>query len=72
MDLLKLKIDLAINISEGGGEKGETDGYIIRRNCIDLGVPLVTNLQSAELLISALTSKKVEDLEIKSWDEYVS
>ncbi len=73
LDLLKDgKIDLAINISEGGGEKGETDGYIIRRNCVDLGITLVTNLQSAQLLISALSSKKMGDLQIKSWDEYVS
>ena len=72
VDLLKeKKVDLAINISEGGSEKGETDGFIIRRNCIDLGIPLVTNLQSAETLVLALTTKKVENLEIRSWDEYV-
>ena len=74
LDLLRDgEIDLAINISEGSAtEKGETDGFIIRRNCIDLGIPLITNLQSAELLISALTSKKMDDLQIKSWDEYVA
>ncbi len=66
------KVDLAINISEGPSREGETAGYIIRRSCIDLGIPLVTNLQSAELLISALTNKKIEDLQIKSWDEYVT
>lgn len=70
--LSKGMVDLAINISEGPSKEGETAGYIIRRSCIDLGIPLVTNLQSAELLISALTNKKMEDLEIKSWDEYVS
>lgn len=73
LDLLKDgEIDMAINISEGQiSKKGETDGFIIRRNCIDLGIPLITNLQSAELLISSLTSKKMEDLQVKSWDEYV-
>ncbi|MDP3973300.1 MAG: carbamoyl-phosphate synthase large subunit [Candidatus Daviesbacteria bacterium] len=72
LDLLKKgEIDLAINISEGGSQKGETDGYLIRRSCIDLGIPLITNLQSAELLISAISSKKIEDLGIKSWDEYL-
>ncbi|MBI2039557.1 carbamoyl-phosphate synthase (glutamine-hydrolyzing) large subunit [Candidatus Microgenomates bacterium] len=69
--LQKGQIDLAINISEPKSERVETDGYIIRRNCIDLGIPLVTNLQAAELLISSLVSKKMEDLEIKSWDEYL-
>lgn len=73
LDLLKQgEIDLGINISEAGSIKAETDGYIIRRNCIDLGIPLFTNLQAAELLISSLISKKLDDLEIKSWDEYVS
>ncbi|MEK6808600.1 MAG: ATP-grasp domain-containing protein, partial [Nanoarchaeota archaeon] len=72
LDLLKKgEIDLAINISEAGSIKAETDGYIIRRICVDLGVPLITNLQAAELLIASLTSKKIDDLEIKSWDEYV-
>ncbi|MBI4039013.1 carbamoyl-phosphate synthase (glutamine-hydrolyzing) large subunit [Candidatus Daviesbacteria bacterium] len=73
IDLLKEgRLDLAINISAGGQtEKMETDGFIIRRTCVDLGIPLITNLQAAETLVSALTTKRVEDLEIKSWDEYV-
>lgn len=69
--LRKGEIDLAINISESKAQMVETDGYIMRRSCIDLGVPLITNLQAAETLISALSSKKLEDLEIKAWDEYV-
>ncbi|MBI2334957.1 ATP-grasp domain-containing protein, partial [Candidatus Daviesbacteria bacterium] len=73
LDLLrKGSIDLAINISEVQSQKGETDGFLIRRNCIDLGVPLITNLQSAKLLISGLSSKKLSDLQIKSWDEYLN
>ena len=69
--LIERQADLAINISEAGLQRVETDGFIIRRNCVDLGIPLITNLQSAQLLISSLVSKKIEDLEIKSWDEYV-
>ena len=66
------KIDLAINISTPRHTKGETDGFTIRRTCIDLGIPLITNLQSAEVLATALKTKKIEDLEIKSWDEYLA
>lgn len=69
--LEKNEIDLAINISSGGNQKTESDGFIIRRACVDMGVPLITNLQAAETLIMAISSKKVEDLEIASWDEYV-
>ncbi|MDD5147550.1 MAG: carbamoyl-phosphate synthase (glutamine-hydrolyzing) large subunit [Candidatus Daviesbacteria bacterium] len=73
LDLLKdSKIDLVINISESRSNQGETAGYLIRRNCVDFGIPLITNVQAAELLVSALSSKKIGDLEIKSWDEYVS
>lgn len=73
LDLLQAgEIDLAINISQPGSQKGETDGYTIRRKCIDLGIPLVTNLQAAQTLASALTTKKLDDLEIKSWDEYIN
>ncbi|MBU1000153.1 carbamoyl-phosphate synthase (glutamine-hydrolyzing) large subunit [Patescibacteria group bacterium] len=66
------KIDLVINISEPRSSRGETAGYLIRRSCVDLGIPLITNLQAAELLVSALANMKLEDLQIKSWDEYVS
>ncbi len=73
LDLLRDgEVDLVINISEEGSLKGESDGFIIRRNCVDLGIPLMTNLQAAELLVTALSSKKIEDLQIKSWDEYVA
>ncbi len=72
LDLLqKGEVDLAINISQVGSHKAETDGYVIRRNCVDLGIPLITNLQAAEVLTLALANKKIKDLEIKSWDEYV-
>lgn len=75
LDLLRgSEIDLVINISESKPESQsrETDGFIIRRTCVDLGIPLITNLQAAELLVSSLVSYQKEDLAIKSWDEYVS
>ena len=71
LDLLdKNLVDLAINLVSPENGVGK-DGFIIRRNCIDFGVPLITNLQSAIALSSALSSKTVEDLKISSWDEYV-
>ena len=73
LDLLsKGQMDLVINISVPDDHNvASEDGFLIRRTCIDFGIPLVTNLQSAIALSSALFSKKIEDLEIKSWDEYV-
>ncbi|MBI2442835.1 MAG: carbamoyl-phosphate synthase large subunit [Candidatus Levybacteria bacterium] len=65
------KVDLAINISETGSQKAVTDGYLIRRNAIDNNIPLYTDLKKAELFIKAITTKPLDDLLIKSWDEYL-
>lgn len=65
------KIDLAINIVEKGVEKDITDDYLIRRNAIDRNIPLFTDLKKAELFIRAITSKRLSDLLIKSWDDYL-
>ncbi len=73
LDLLqKGQMDLVINLSIPDDYNYSEDGFLIRRSCIDFGTPLITNLQSAIALSSALYSKKIEDLEIKSWDEYVT
>ncbi|MBI3485963.1 hypothetical protein HY025_03385, partial [Candidatus Daviesbacteria bacterium] len=50
---------------------GEKDRYLIRRACVDFNIPLLTNLQAAIALASALNEYKLADLQIKSWDEYV-
>ena len=72
LDLIrKGKLEMAINISDTKVDyKGSKDGFLIRRNCVDYSIPLITNLQSAIILASAISSKKMEDLKIKSWDEY--
>jgi len=47
-----------------------TNGYMIRRAAIDLNVPLITNPRLASAFIIAFCTKSVDDLAIKSWDEY--
>jgi carbamoyl-phosphate synthase large subunit len=64
------KLDLVINIPKSIDEEELTNDYIIRRKCIDHNIPLITNLQFAERFIDAVSSLKLEDLSIKSWDEY--
>lgn len=64
------KIDLVINIPKSS-EKVELDRhYIIRRKAVDLNIPLFTNVQATKRFIKALQQYKLEDLGIKSWDEY--
>ncbi len=63
-------VDMAINIPESGILKDLNDGYGIRRAAVDKNIPLFTNLQKAELFIKAITEKNIDDIQIKSWDEY--
>jgi len=67
----KKKIDLAINIPVEYSEEEVKDGYIMRRYAVDHNIPLFTDLKKSELFVKAITSKKLEDLPIKSWEEYV-
>ncbi|MCK4835705.1 MAG: carbamoyl phosphate synthase large subunit, partial [Candidatus Aminicenantes bacterium] len=64
------KIDFVINIPENI-EKEELDNdYLIRRKAIDMNVSLITNLQLAKRFVEALSRTSIDDLKVKSWDEY--
>ena len=43
---------------------------MIRRAAIDLNIPLITNARLASAFIYAFCTVKLEDLEIRSWQEY--
>ena len=65
-------LDLIINIPQThGARQQETDGFVIRRLAIDHHIPLVTNLQLAELLLRALVDLKDVDEPIHPWQHYV-
>lgn len=64
------KVDLAINIVDLHVKKDVDDGFIMRRAAIDHNIRLVTNRKNAGFYVKALTEYKLDDLEIKSWDEY--
>ncbi len=63
-------IDFVINIPKSFSSEEITQGYLMRRRAIDLNVPLITNLQVAKLTVSAMQKYRIEDLNIKSWQEY--
>lgn len=63
-------IDLVINIPKDLSPKELTNGYKIRRAAIDLNVPLITNARLATAFINAFTTLSLDDLAIKSWQEY--
>ena len=64
------KIDLVINIPKSLEEEELANDYFIRRKAVDFNIPLLTNEQVTKLFIESIYKKKIEDLEIKSWDEY--
>jgi carbamoyl-phosphate synthase large subunit len=64
------KLDLIISMPKDYGEIGTGDSYIIRRAAVDYSIPLINNVQIAKLFVNAISSRSIEDLEIKSWDEY--
>jgi carbamoyl-phosphate synthase large subunit len=71
LDMIKNKeIDLVINIPKNL-TSGELDnGYKIRRAAIDFNVPLLTNERLAAAFIHSFCTLSIEDIAIKSWDEY--
>ena len=69
--ITKKKVDLVIDIPKNYTRQEITDGYMIRRNAIDMNVPLITNIQVAKLIVDVLGKYTIDDLEIKSWDEYI-
>ncbi len=68
--LAERKIDLVINIPKNFQEEELTNDYIIRRKAVDFAIPLITEVQLAKRFAHAVTHKRLEDLHIKSWDEY--
>jgi hypothetical protein len=64
------EIDLIVNIPRSSGGKNLTDGFRIRRLAIDHHIPLITNLQIAQLLLKCLAEIDPSRLPIRSWAEY--
>ena len=64
------QFDLVINIPKDSTHRELSNGYAIRRGAIDFNIPLITNARLASAFIRACCEKKVEDIKIKSWDEY--
>ncbi len=73
LDMLKNKeIDFVINIPKNLTQVELENGYKIRRASIDYNIPLITNARLASAFIISFCSMGIEDIQIKSWDEYTS
>ena len=70
-------VDLIINIPRGlnanpSGMNPKSDGFTIRRLSIDHHIPLITNLQIAQIFLQCLIEVKPERIPVMSWKEFVS
>lgn len=71
LDMLRNRqIDMVVNIPKDLTVGELSNGYKIRRTAVDLNVPLITNSRLASEFINAFCNIDLNDLPIKSWDEY--
>ncbi|MCX4336018.1 MAG: carbamoyl-phosphate synthase (glutamine-hydrolyzing) large subunit [Bacteroidales bacterium] len=68
--LANKEIDLLINIPKNFSHKELTNGYHVRRAAIDYNIPLITNARLATAFIRAFCAMSIDDIQIKSWDQY--
>lgn len=64
------EIDLVVNIPKNLTAKEISNGYKIRRASSDLNIPLITNTRLASAFIQSFCDLSLDDIKIKSWDEY--
>ncbi len=71
IDLLHNKqVDLVVNMPKNFTGTELSNGRKIRRAAVDLNIPLITNSRLASAFIRAFTTLPLDNIEIKSWDEY--
>lgn len=64
------KIDLVVNIPKNLSKDELRNGYQIRRSSVDFNIPLITNARLASAFIASFCKMGMDDISIKSWDEY--
>lgn len=70
--ILDHKVDLIINIPRGNPTSSQvTDGFLIRRLAIDHHIPLITNLQVAQLALQCLSELFAQSPPSHCWRYFV-
>ncbi len=64
------QIDMVVNIPRDLSAGELDNGYKIRRAAIDLNIPLITNARLASAFITAFCKLSIDDIHIKSWQEF--
>ncbi|MDF2939542.1 MAG: carbamoyl phosphate synthase large subunit [Gammaproteobacteria bacterium] len=70
--IINHEIDLIINIPQGNpSSTSVTDGFTLRRLAIDHHIPLITNLQIAQIMLQSLAKLHGKTLAAKPWARFV-
>ncbi len=64
------RIDLVVSVPNPAKRVEFNSAYKLRRLAVDFSIPILTNLQAADLFVQALAAKKPADLQVKHWAEY--
>ena len=73
MDLIaNHEIDLIVNVPKNHSKRELPNGYRIRRAAIDHNIPLMTNVRLAKAFVRAFCNISLEEIPVKSWQEYNS
>lgn len=73
MELLHSRVvDFVVNIPKNLTQEELDNGYKIRRAATDLNIPLITNARLATAFIRSFSAISIDQIQIKSWDEYKS
>jgi carbamoyl-phosphate synthase large subunit len=59
-----------VNIPKNLSTRELSKGYMVRRAAIDYNIPLITNERLATAFIQAFCTLGIDDIQVKSWDEY--
>ena len=64
------KVEFVISVPNPERRVEFDSDYLMRRLAVDFSVPILTNLQVAELFVQSLAAKRPQDLEVRCWAEY--
>ncbi|MCD8207372.1 MAG: carbamoyl-phosphate synthase (glutamine-hydrolyzing) large subunit, partial [Bacteroidales bacterium] len=64
------EIDLEVNVPKNFTAIELQNGYLLRRAAVDFNIPLITNARLATAFIRAFCSMSIDEIQIKSWDQY--
>jgi carbamoyl-phosphate synthase large subunit len=68
--IARRKIDFVISIPNPGKRVEFDSDYRLRRMAVDFSIPILTNLQVADLFVQAIADHPLESLAAKHWAEY--